>query len=428
MKNSKKLVFSTLFVGILVVFPTSFASADSGRYFVKSTKSFWKNALGVRQSFENGFTTELSDFQVRLNKIMGLQIEQVKVYQILENSDSTATLVKPTATPSISPSSTPDKTDKSQKDIRVVPSDQTPWGIEAVYDNTGILSTSGGKGTVVAVLDTGVNIGHPDIKGRVGQCIDFTNLKYAVQDNKCEDKNGHGTNIAGVIAADGGEDGLGIYGVAPEAKLFIYKVCDNNGSCYADDIAAAIRLAAAEGANVINMSFGGDINSGLVNDAINFAVSKKVLLVAAAGNDGPFNTSVDYPATLDSVIAVGALNKTLDVVEWSSRGTNLSSKPSVIEKGDIEFAAPGENIESTSKDGDYTVFSGTSIAAPFVSGLAAKFWQADEKNPSAAIRDYLKSLAVDIAPKGEDNMSGYGLPQVPFPPQEDVVSEPILTE
>ncbi len=433
MNINKKLVFVLFLVVFLLVMPSYNASADDGRYFVKSTKSFWKNALGVRQQFDNGFTTDLSDFQVRLNKILGLEMEPIKVLQILPDNQ-----LQPNPSP-LSISDDSNKHDKEIKDAdvklsddsenvridsnkdkinarivaRKVPFDQTPWGIETVYNDPLITKTSGGDNIKVAILDTGVLTSHLDLKRRINQCKDFTNFRYPIIDGKCDDKNGHGTHVAGIIAADGGVDGKGIYGVAPSANLMIYKVCGSNGLCYADDIAAAIRLAADQGAKIINMSFGSDGEIPLINDAINYSVSKGVLPVAAAGNDGPFVNSIDYPAAYASVIGVGAISQSILVTEWSSRGNNASSSPFIVENGDIEFAAPGQNIESTYNNGGYVILSGTSMSSPFVAGLAAKFWQASAISPAQATRDFLHGLTYDLLPVGDDNASGFGLPSSP---------------
>ncbi len=421
MKISKKLCFCLLFLAFFAFFPLAQASADSGRFFVKSTKGFWKNAFGARHEFENGFSAELSDFQVRLARIFGVEIEPVDVLQILpadetavsgaENLKATATLVP---TPSPAKTAKPRITKISKGVIRYTPSDQTPWGIETIYNDIKIASTSGGSEINVAVLDTGVLTSHPDLNKRIAQCKDFTNLRFPVLDNKCEDKNGHGTHVAGIIAADAGADGLGLYGVAPAAKIFAYKVCGSNGSCYADDIAFGLRMAVDQKADIINMSFGADKDIPLIRDAISYASSKGALLVAAAGNDG-LQANIDYPAAYESVIGVGAINQTLAVTDWSSRGTNILTDIStaVVKNGDIEFAAPGEYIESTWNNGSYAVLSGTSMASPFVAGLAAKFWQSGVKDSAAATRDLLHSLARDLSPEGYDNASGFGLPQVP---------------
>ena len=404
--------------------PFARASADGGRYFVKSTKGFWKSTLGARHVFDNGFSADLSDFQVRLAQLFGVDVEPVPILQILPDSNLTLgndlSGQGETPSPAASPMKVaPPKVVKGPKgSVRYLPSDQTPWGIETIYDNPAIASTSGGSGVNVAVLDTGVNINHPDLKGRIAQCKDFTNSRFPVVNNSCDDKNGHGTHIAGIIAADAGADELGIYGVAPSAKLFAYKVCGANGSCYADDIAMGLRMAADQGANVINMSFGSDKDIPLIKDAVNYA-SSKVLLVAAAGNDGPFPDSIDYPAAYAQVVAVGAVNDKWQVTNWSSRGINLSTELGVINDGDIEFAAPGEYIESTWNNGSYAILSGTSMASPFVAGLAAKYWQSATTDTVKTTRDLLRSssFVTDILPiVGEDNDSGFGLPHVPATP------------
>lgn len=415
MKTSKKLVLALFSAAFLVLLPQSYALADEGRFFVKSTKAFWKNALGARHTFENGFTAELSDFEVRLNRLWGLEIEPVKILQILPAKSAEAESDEVDETPTLTP--TPPKISipsiKGKKPIRSTPSDQTPWGVEAVYNDPALAKTSGGLDIKIAVLDSGINVLHPDLKRRITQCKDFTNLRFPVVDNKCEDKNGHGTHVAGIVAADGGADGLGIYGVAPAAKLLVYKVCGANGSCYADDIAFAIRTAADQGANVMNMSFGSDSDVQMIRDALNYAVDKGVLPIAAAGNDGPFPSSIDYPGANAAVTAVGAINQNLAVTDWSSRGINSITTPFVVEEKDIEFAMPGENIESTWNNGGYAILSGTSMASPFLAGLAAKFWQTSDPNPALATRNYLHALSQDLLPLGDDDLSGFGFVRIP---------------
>ncbi len=411
MKTAKRLLFFLLFGGILALTPISHASADSGRYFIKTTNGFWKNALGVRHEFDNGFTADLSDFDVHFAQVFGIETESVGVLHILPALES-AQLSDKIATPPASPKIGGVKILK--KGVRHIPTEQISWGIKMIYDNPAISSTSGGFDVKVAVLDTGVNFAHPDLVSRMAQCKDFTNLRFPVLDNKCDDKNGHGTHVAGIVAADSGKDHLGIYGVAPAAKILGYKVCDANGSCYADDIAAGLRRAVDEGANIINMSFGTDKDIPTIHDAVNYAFSKGVLMVAAAGNDGPFTDSIDYPGAYSSVIAVSALDKAFVVTDWSSRGINSQTVQYVVENRDIEFAAPGKGIESTWNNGGYAILSGTSMASPFVAGLAAKYWQSTASSSADATRDLLHSLATDIAPIGDDNISGFGLPQVKF--------------
>ncbi len=400
MKTNKKLLILATFLAAVMPVAMS-GAAEGGRYLVKSNSQFWKNAFNSRNEFKNGFTADLNDWQVRFGKFLGVEVEPVTVLQVLpaeESKDFSSTNAKA----------------KALKATRPLPSDQTSWGVEYIYNDPALASTAGGKGINVAVLDTGITVSHPDLKARVVKCKDFTNLRVPMVDGKCEDKNGHGTHVAGIIAADGGADGLGIYGVAPEASLYAFKVCSLSGTCYADDIALAITNATDEGANIINLSLGSDKLSGLIKDAIDYATSRGVLVVAAAGNDGPYFGSIDYPAAQSNVLAVGAFDVDYVMADWSSRGINSKTTPWVVEDQDIEFAAPGVNIESTWKTGGYAVLSGTSMAAPFISGLAAKDWPVDASisDPAGWVREHLHKASTDLLPPGDDDASGFGFPRV----------------
>src|SRR3989338_834751 len=118
---------------------------------------------------------------------------------------------------------------------KYLPADQTPYGIEQIYNDNTIASTSGGAGIDIAILDTGVYKSHLDLKRRVKQCVDFSQGSWygtTIKVGTCTDGHGHGTHVASTALADGGADGKGIYGVAPEANLFAYKVLSNSGSGY----------------------------------------------------------------------------------------------------------------------------------------------------------------------------------------------------
>ncbi len=275
---------------------------------------------------------------------------------------------------------------------------QRPWGVMWVQGG------SGGAGIIVAVLDTGVYIDHLDLKANVVDCKDATGRKIR---NGCTDSHGHGTHVAGTIVANRGDDGLGILGVAPDAKLMAIKVCGKSGACWGDDIAAGIIYAADNGAHIISISLSDDSPDLLIEAAIDYAVDAGVLLVAAAGNDGPDVGSIDYPASNPKVIAVGASGMFGAVPDWSSRGVNDGDY--VIEEGEVEFSAPGIDVESTYKDGCYKRMQGTSMAAPHVSGLAAILWQGSAE----ATRSYLQSIAVDIWDPGDDPATGFGFPIAP---------------
>ncbi|MBG9586136.1 S8 family peptidase [Cytobacillus firmus] len=325
------------------------------------------------------------------------------------------------------------RTEASKKDSVSIqaagyPSDQTPWGIASIYNNSSITSTSGGSGIKVAVLDTGVYTGHIDLEGSAEQCKDFTQSTPLVN-GSCTDRQGHGTHVAGTVLAHGGYDGQGIYGVAPQAKLWAYKVLGDNGSGYSDDIAGAIRHVADEASRtgskvVINMSLGSSGKDSLISSAVDYAYSKGVLVVAAAGNSGYSANTIGYPGALKNAIAVAALenvqqNGTYRVANFSSRGNPNTDGDYVIQEKDVEVSAPGASIESTWYNGGYNTISGTSMATPHVAGLAAKIWSSSPSMSHTQLRTELQNRAklYDIkggygAATGDDYASGFGYPRV----------------
>lgn len=277
------------------------------------------------------------------------------------------------------------------------PSAKIPWGVSKI--NGG----SGGAGITVAVIDTGINTTHPDLKNNIVDCKD---AQYSSLRNRCSDRNGHGTHVAGIIAANGK-----ITGVSPQAKIAAIQVCSSGGYCYSDDVARGIKYAADKGYQIINVSLGGSSISSVEKSAIDYAVSKGSLIVAAAGNSGPSANSINYPAAYYKVVAVGAIDQNNNVASFSSRGINPGSTPYFVEEREVEFANPGVSIESTAKDGCYVIYSGTSMATPHISGLSAKLWQGDANST----RNYLQERAklIDLDSTGDDPASGFGLPTAP---------------
>lgn len=379
---------------------------DSYRVLIQGPKAEQakaKDQFGKRWDFgANGFTTTVNAKQYQaLLKNKNLNVETVSQVQLEAKPGS---------------------------DAQAGPSDRTPWGMEAIYNDSSLQATSGGNGVKVAVLDTGVNINHNDLTGSAEQCKDFTNRRSPLVNGSCTDKNGHGTHVAGTVLAHGGA-GNGIYGVAPEAELWAYKVLNDQGSGYSDDIAGAIQHAADEavrtGTNVvISMSLGSSSKSTLIADAVDYAYGKGVLVVAAAGNSGPNANTIGYPGALTNAVAVAALedvqeNGTYRVADFSSRGNPLTDGDYVIGELDVEVSAPGRAIESTWYDGSYNTISGTSMATPHVSGLAAKIWAANPSMSHTQLRAELQNRAKanDIlggsgAASGDDYASGFGFPRV----------------
>lgn len=402
-------IFIVSIVGIAIAIPGNSGEATS-RVFVSGNPAstfIVKNTFAAQHEFDGGFTVEVSaKGLVALEKVPGIQLEAVPLYHVsgkpvcgngmIEGGEKCGEPGLPDCPEGQVCKNCKCVEETAPPERSCYPSNQTPWGIMKV--NGG----SGGVGVKVAVLDTGAYKDHLDLKSNIVDCKDAT--KRGIKKG-CADNNGHGTHVSGTILANAGSDGQGISGVAPEAKLMAIKVCGPAG-CWADDIAAGIRYAADNEADIISMSLGGDTQSSLIQNAIDYAVSKGVLVVAAAGNDGPTNGSIDYPGANVKVIAVGAINSGEYVPDWSSRGINNGDY--IVEEKEVEFGAPGVSVESTWKDGCYNTIQGTSMATPHVSGWAAKLGDTDAETTRTKLQELAKLN--DLYTEGDDTATGFGLP------------------
>ena len=235
---------------------------------------------------------------------------------------------------------------------------EVPKGIEMIQAPK-IWKKTKGKGITVAILDTGCDLTHPDLKDQIIGGRNFTNDDNGDPD-VYKDYNGHGTHVAGTIAAI--QNNNGVVGVAPEAKLLIIKVLDKKGSGQYEWIINGINYAIEQKADIISMSLGGPVDVPELHEAIQTAVQHNILVVCAAGNEGDGNDSTDefaYPGSYNEVISVGAV----DLNRNSSRFSNSNNE--------VDLVAPGEKILSTYLNGTYATLSGTSMATPHVSGAMA---------------------------------------------------------
>lgn len=245
---------------------------------------------------------------------------------------------------------------------------QIPEGIELIQAPAIWQAGYKGEDMVVAVIDTGCDAQHPDLEGRIIGGRNFTDDNNGDPEN-FTDYNGHGTHVAGTIAAI--NPGSGVIGVAPEAKLLILKALGGkNGSGEYEWIINAINYAASQNVDIISMSLGGPIDVTELHDAIKAAISNNILVVCAAGNEGDGDQHTEefsYPAAYTEVISVGSIN----LQRKSSYFTNSNNE--------IDLVAPGEKIISTIPGGRYAVFSGTSMSAPHVAGALALIKKLTEK-------------------------------------------------
>jgi thermitase len=203
----------------------------------------------------------------------------------------------------------------------------------------------------VAVIDSGVCLNHPDLAGKIVAGWDFVQ-----DDDQAQDEFGHGCGVAGIIAANA-NNGTGIAGVAPNARVMPLRVLDGLGMGSVSDVAAAIIYAADSGAQVMNLSLAGPSTSTILEEAVNYAVARGVIIIASAGNQGV--EAAWYPAAYPAVIAVGSVDQSLQRSSFSNYGAQ------------IDVMAPGRDIYTTEMNGDYITMTGTSFAAPQVAGAAA---------------------------------------------------------
>ena len=269
-----------------------------------------------------------------------------------------------------------------------------------------------GTGVKVAVLDTGIDPNHPDLKGKVVDKISFA------KDESPDDGNGHGTHVAGIIAGNGASSGGKFKGVAPGASLMNIKVLNNGGYGPASSIMEGIEYAVDNGADIISLSFGGRIwppdGTDPLSMTANAAVEAGVVVIVAAGNSG-VPLQISSPATAEKVIAVGASTKDDRIAGYSSQGPTWDHriKPEVVAPGGtspILSNPAGLGIVSTKAAGSlldkmnpgysidkyYMALSGTSMATPHVSGVAALLLQANPKLTPEQIKQRLMNTASDL--------------------------------
>lgn len=260
--------------------------------------------------------------------------------------------------------------------------------------------TTRGSGQIVAVVDTGVAMSHADLSARIwqnpgqtasgdgdgnGKAGDAHGWDFVNNDADPTDQNGHGTHVAGTVAATAG-NGIGVAGVAPAARVMPVRVLDANGSGSTSAIANGVTYAAAEGARTVNLSLGGSGTSRTFSAAIDYARSKGTVVIAAAGNSTTNNDGADpeYPCAYpqSNIVCVASIDRSGATSSFSSYGART-----------VDVAAPGGSILSTVPSG-YAYYSGTSMATPHVSGIAALVAAAKPATSADGVAAAIKSGAV----------------------------------
>lgn len=293
----------------------------------------------------------------------------------------------------------------AEEDITITPypedelfyqtAETTNWGYKPVLADKAYALGYRGDGIKVGIIDSGINAQHPDL--RVVGGVSF------VTGSHLRDSTGHGTHVAGILAAQA--NSIGVRGIAPKVDLYSIRIFGEGTSSPSENLLNAIQWAIDNDMDILNMSLAGPDGLG-VRDMMKKAYDEGILLVAASGNGWNIrNYDVQFPAQYPSVIAVGSLAKDNSIYYSSFRGPSQ------------EFVAPGEDIYSTAvltstmTQEDYALKTGTSMASPFVAGIAAQYMQEYPTLTNDQIRKLLQQNAKDYGPRGRDSTYGFGLIQ-----------------
>jgi thermitase len=273
----------------------------------------------------------------------------------------------------------------------IVPNDalysQYQWNLPSIRTELGWKMTKGSEEVIVAVLDTGVQLDHPDLSGRMAEGYNV------VGDGPPDDDVGHGTHVAGVISA-AVNNGEGVAGMSWYNKVMPIKVLDSSGTGTTYSVAEGLIWAVDHGAKVVNMSLGNYASAEFLHDAIRYAYDHDVVLIAASGNDDTDRPG--FPAAYPEVFAVAATSENGEKASFSNYGDY------------IDVAAPGDNIPSTYPGNQYAALSGTSMASPHVAALAGLIRTMNPSLSNEEVMAIMRETATDLGEAGKDIYYGYG--------------------
>ena len=372
----KKWLVSLTLLSIMI-FPVDISAEQSSKYLIHSTVSDIKKIVtqeNVTESFDLLPIVEIELTPLELQQIQQ-SYPQADISLVKEYENATFTDKVPVQFPM----------------INTVPTKTVPYT---------------GEGVKVGVLDTGIDVNHADLTVSGGVCT-MDKVEYCSPGVSYDDDSGHGTHVAGIIAAK--QNNIGIVGIAPNVELYAIKALGKGGGS-STSIAKGIEWAIKNNLDILNLSIVTLGPDKIIEDFIKVAYDHNMILIGAAGNQGDrINAdTVQYPSKYEQVISVSAIDANKAVLSNSSQGPK------------VELAAPGGRIVSsfpkeldnfdTSADGYYAL-SGTSMAAPHVTGIAALYKERFPSFSNSKIRELLVSYAEDLGPVGRDVQYGFGLVQ-----------------
>jgi LPXTG-site transpeptidase (sortase) family protein len=333
------------------------------------------------------------------NATLESQITEIDVLQVIVPSGKVAEAI---ATLSVCPGVSYAEPDYVARMTDTIPNDPfwgSQYGLLAIHAPQGWDLNTGSPAVTIAIVDSGVDLGHEDLAGKIVPGFDIVNNDAIPQDDT---NNSHGTHVAGIAAAIT-NNGVGIAGVSWGARIMPVKVLNAFGVGSISDVAAGIIWAADHNADVINLSLGCGILScpnppQALEDAVNYAYGKGSTLVASVGNGG--SNFVFYPARFPHVIAVAATNSLNSHAAFSNFGP------------EVDISAPGDLIYSTTRNNSFGFLSGTSMSTAFVSGLAAILSGLPAYTSPDQIAEKIETSALDLGAPGKDDLYGFGLIQM----------------
>jgi type VII secretion-associated serine protease mycosin len=262
------------------------------------------------------------------------------------------------------------------------------YNLPMIETNRGWNVSKGAEQVIIGVVDTGVDLNHPDLQGRL-----LAGYNTISPNSKPSDDVGHGTHVAGIISANV-NNREGIAGMTWNNKILPVKALDQSGAGTSYSVAEGIIWAADHGAKVINLSLGNYADANFLHEAIKYAYNKDIVIVAATGNDNTERPG--YPAAYPEVLSVSATNYNMERASFSNYGDY------------IDVMAPGESIASTYPNNQYAALSGTSMASPHVAALAGLIRSVNPKLKNTEVMDIIRGNVIDLGESGRDKYYGFG--------------------